>query len=121
MHEKEQRSIFVECVRCGWCCGYRRDSEFGGCEYAEGATIPEGIITDGRRIPVNEDDECIYLEKLDNGFTRCGIHDKRPEMCRRYNCLTEQKIRNLTPIIEHLQRRVADGNSHAWVTQPHRD
>jgi len=38
---------------CGYCCGYRRDTYFGGSSYEDGTTIP-----------VDEDDVCIYLEKL---------------------------------------------------------
>jgi Fe-S-cluster containining protein len=85
---------YVECIQCGYCCGYRRDSFFGGCEYP-----------DGKKIPVDTEDVCIYLEKLDNGFARCSIQEDKPEMCKLYYCLPEQKVRQLKPIIEHLKER----------------
>ncbi len=73
----------------------------------EGETIPEGVetIKKGNEyfIPVDKDDTCIYLEKLNNGFSRCKIHDKRPKTCQLYNCLTEKKITQLKPIIEYLR------------------
>ena len=111
----------VDCLWCGWCCGYRRDSEFGGCEYAEDEPIPPDVKTDGLTVLVDEEDTCIYLEKLDNGFTRCTIQDKKPIQCRLFNCLTRQKIRNLKPIIEHLEREAEIGDSYHNTTQLHRD
>ena len=77
---------------CGYCCGYRRETPFGGAEYADGSVIP-----------VDQDDVCIHLEKLDNGFTRCKIHGEKPEMCKVYYCLTECKVRQLQVIIEELK------------------
>ena len=69
--------------------------------------IPDGVQTytkDSERfIPVDEDDTCVYLKKLNNGFTRCGIHDKRPRTCRLYNCLTEKKVRYLNAIVDELR------------------
>jgi Fe-S-cluster containining protein len=71
--------------------------------------IPDGVATyekDGEHfIPVDDEDICIYLERLDNGFTRCGIHEKRPRTCRLYNCLTEKKVRYLGVIVDELQRK----------------
>ena len=99
----------VDCIMCGFCCGYRRESEFGGVSYAVGETVPEGVevVKKGEdfMIPVDEDDTCIYLKKLDNGFARCSIHDKRPEMCRKFYCLPEQKARQLLPIVEELKEK----------------
>lgn len=70
-------------------------------------TIPSGIVTiekEGKQyIPVDEWDVCIYLEKLNNGFTRCLIHNKKPRMCRLYNCLTEKKIKYIQAITEELK------------------
>ena len=69
--------------------------------------IPAGIETyekDGEYfIPVDGDDVCIYLEKLNNGFTRCRIHDKRPRTCRLYNCMTVNKVKQINVIIEELK------------------
>ena len=84
----------LECIQCGYCCGYRRNSHFGGCSYP-----------DGTRIPVDKNDVCIHLEVLDNGFAKCGIHEKRPQMCRLYYCIMEQKIRSLKTIINHLEKK----------------
>jgi Fe-S-cluster containining protein len=96
----------VDCVMCGYCCGYRRETEFGGASYAENEPIPEGIkvkkTDEGYTILVDEDDTCIYLEKLDNGFARCSIHDKRPKMCKLFYCLTQQKARQLQTIVDEL-------------------
>lgn len=99
----------VDCMMCGYCCGYRRDSHFGGCSYSKEETIPDGVIVieeeDCFRIPVDEDDTCIYLNKLDNGFAICSIHDKKPNMCKLYYCMLETKIRELDKIKEHLIKR----------------
>ena len=84
----------LECIQCGFCCGYRRDSHFGGCSYL-----------DGTMVPVDENDVCIHLEVLNNGFTRCGIHKLRPEMCSLYYCLMEQKISSLCNIIKHIEKK----------------
>ena len=69
--------------------------------------VPEGVETydrDGEHfIPVDEDDICIYLGKLNNGFTRCGIHDKRPRTCRLYSCLTKKKAVYLEAIAAELR------------------
>jgi len=99
------RYRWSDCIRCGWCCGYRRDSKFGGCEYAEDEHIPADVITEGRKIPVDEDDVCIYLEKLNNGFAVCTIQDKKPKMCKLYNCLNEQKVRQLKSVVEYLKEK----------------
>jgi len=93
----------------GYCCGYRRDSYFGGASYMPDEVIPEGVKTyekDSEHfIPVDKEDTCIYLVKLNNGFTRCSIHEKRPMTCRLYNCLTEKKVRYLHVIAEELRAR----------------
>ena len=97
----------VDCIMCGYCCGYRRETEFGGASYAFDEEVPDGIevVKDewGYTIPVDEDDTCIYLEKLDNGFARCSIHDKRPNMCRLFYCLPQQKARQLQTIVNELK------------------
>ena len=99
----------LDCIACGYCCGYRRETHFGGASYAKDEKVPEDVETveteEGYTIPVDEDDTCIYLEKLDNGFTRCKIHDKKPKMCKLYYCLPEQKARQLLPIIEELREK----------------
>ena len=99
----------LDCIQCGFCCGYRRDSEFGGAMYEIGDPVPEGIeVVEtelGFVIPVDEDDVCIYLEKLDNGFTRCTIQDKKPKMCKLFYCLTEQKVRQLQTIVDELKSK----------------
>ena len=99
----------LDCIMCGWCCGYRRDSYFGGASYQKGERVPRGIkvnkTDEGYTIPVDEEDTCIYLEKLNNGFTRCSIHNKRPEMCKNYNCLPKQKARNLQRIVDELKEK----------------
>jgi Fe-S-cluster containining protein len=96
----------VDCIMCGHCCGYRMEKDFGGVSYAEDEIIPDGIKTEkteyGFTIPVNEDDVCIYLIKLNNGFTRCGVYDKRPNMCKLFYCLTQQKGRQLQKIVDEL-------------------
>ena len=99
--------MMVDCCMTGYCCGYRRDSYFGGVSYMPDEEIPEGIETykkDGEHfILVDDEDTCIYLEKLNNGFTRCSIYDKRPRTCRLYNCLTEKKVKYIGVIIEELK------------------
>jgi len=99
----------VDCIMCGYSCGYRREYEFGGASYAHDETVPEGVeVVEndlGFTIPVDEDDKCIYLKILDNGFTRCTIHDKRPKMCRLYYCLPDQKARQLQTIVEELKEK----------------
>lgn len=96
----------LDCIMCGYCCGYRRDSQFGGCSYSKEERVPEGIIVveedDSFRIPVDENDTCIYLKKLDNGFAICTIQDKKPDMCKLYYCMIERKIKELDKIKEHL-------------------
>lgn len=98
---------FVDCVMCGYCCGYRRDSHFGGCSYSKDEKVPSNITTikdeEGFTIPVDKDDTCIYLEKLNNGFARCSIQDKKPKMCKLYSCMTLKKARYLQTIVEHLK------------------
>lgn len=96
----------LDCIRCGYCCGYRRDSHFGGCSYSEEEEIPEGIeVNENKTIPVDEDDICIYLKKLDNGFAICRIHDKRPIMCRLYYCMIETKIKELGKVKKFLEEK----------------
>ena len=96
----------LDCIMCGYCCGYRRDSFFGGCSYSKDEGVPDGIVVmeeeDGFRIPVDENDTCIYLKPLDNGFAVCTIHDKKPLMCKLYYCMIERKIRELDKIKEYL-------------------
>lgn len=107
---KKQSKQHVDCIQCGYCCGYRNNGYFGGCSYANDEEVPSDIITiekeDGRYIPVDEEDVCIYLEKLDNGFARCTIQDKKPKMCKLYYCLTEKKIKYLQTIIDELKEKV---------------
>jgi len=71
--------------------------------------VPNGVTTYKKNgecfIPVDDEDTCIYLERLDNGFTRCGIHEKRPRTCRLYDCLTEKKVRYLRAIADELEAR----------------
>ncbi len=101
--------FFLDCIQCGHCCGYRRDSHFGGCSYSENEKIPPGIktIKKGNEffIPVDENDVCVYLVKLNNGFAKCGIQDKKPNVCKLYNCLTEKKIRYLQVIVGLLKKK----------------
>ena len=70
-------------------------------------TVPDDVETyekDGEYfIPVNDDDVCIYLEVLNNGFTRCSIHEKKPRTCRLYNCLTEKKVNYINVIVNELK------------------
>jgi len=100
----------VDCIMCGYVCGYRRDTPFGGVSYAKDEIVPDDVVVketeDGYTIPVDEDDVCIYLEKLDNGFTKCKIHDKKPRMCKLYYCLTEHKIRQLKVISDELKSKI---------------
>jgi len=99
--------MFVDCCMTGYCCGYRRDSYFGGVSYMPDEAVPEGVQTywkdNEKFIPVDADDVCVYLEKLNNGFTKCSIHDKRPRTCRLYSCLTEKKVKYLSVIVEELK------------------
>ena len=101
--------LFVDCVRSCFCCGYRRDSHFGVVSYLEDETIPDDVQTikrdDEYFIPVDDDDTCIYLVKENNGFTSCGIHDKRPRTCRLYSCLTEKKVKYLEVITDELREK----------------
>lgn len=96
----------VDCIMCGYCCGYRRDSYFGGCSYSKKEDVPEDITViegeDGFRIPVDKDDTCIYLNKLDNGLAICKIQDKKPLMCKLYYCMIERKIRELDKVKKYL-------------------
>lgn len=97
----------LDCVSCGYCCGYRRKTPFGGTSYAKDEIVPNDVevieTEDGFTIPVDEDDVCIYLEKLDNGFTKCKIHDKKPKMCKLFYCLPKQKVRQLQTIVDELK------------------
>ena len=110
----------LDCMQCGYCCGYRRGDEFGGAFYGKNETVPFGVTVIfepyGARIPVDDDDVCIYLEKLDNGFARCSIQDKKPSMCKLYFCLIERKIKVLSEIKKHLEAqckiREAQTNQH---------
>lgn len=103
------KNTFVDCIMCGYCCGYRRESYFGGCSYSKNEEIPSDVTTvkkgDEYFIPVDDDDTCIYLVKKNNGFAKCGIHDKKPRMCKLYNCLTEKKVNYSQIITEHLKER----------------
>lgn len=97
----------VNCIMCGYCCGFRRAYDFGGASYSHNEIIPKGIkviqTDEGFTIPVDKDDTCIYLSKLDNGFARCSIHEKRPIMCKLYYCLPKQKARQLQTIVNELK------------------
>ena len=96
----------LECIQCGYICGYRRDTPFGGVAYDFDEEVPDGVevveTEEGYTIPVDDDDVCVYLEKLDNGFTRCSIHDKKPRVCKLYYCLPGQKARQLQVIVDEL-------------------
>jgi len=98
----------VDCIMCGYCCGYRRTIDFGGASYGRKETVPEDVLvketSEGFTIPVDADDTCVYLVKLDNGFARCGIHDKSPLMCKLFYCLPKQKARQLLPIVDELKK-----------------
>ena len=97
----------LDCIMCGYCCGYRREIHFGGCSYQKDEKVPEGIkvikTAEGFTIPVDVNDVCIYLEKLDNGFARCSIQDKKPKMCKLFYCLIQQKVRQLQTIVDELK------------------
>ena len=99
----------LDCIRCGYCCGYRREGKHGGKSYERKEDVPPGVIVVqdnwGFTIPVDDDGVCIYMEKLDNGFTRCKIHDKKPLMCNLHYCLTEKKVRYLKAIVEDLKAK----------------
>ena len=99
--------MFVDCVSCGNCCGYRRDSALGDWSFSQEEGVPEGVsVVEKDEVfmtPVDNDGTCIYLEVLNNGFTRCKIHDNKPKMCALYNCLTEKKIRYLQDVIHDLR------------------
>lgn len=102
----------LDCIQCGYGCGYRRDTPFGGVAYAKDELVPDDVevvdTKDGYAIPVDADDVCIYLEKLDNGFTKCKIHEKKPQMCKLYYCLIEQKVRQLQTIVDELKEKAAN-------------
>ena len=97
----------VDCIQCGFCCGYRRETAFGGCSYGREERVPNAVdvveTEEGYTVPTDADDVCIYLSRLDNGFARCSIHDKRPKMCRLFYCLKEQKARQLQTIVDELR------------------
>ena len=99
--------MFVDCCNTGYCCGYRKDKFFGGVSYQEDEEIPPDVKVEKRGresfVPVDAHDVCVHLERLDNGFTRCGIHDRKPRMCDLYNCLTEKKVVQIQTIVEHLK------------------
>jgi len=99
----------LDCIQCGYGCGYRRDYHFGGVAYDKDEIVPYGVevveTEDGYAIPVDQDDVCIYLEVLDNGFTKCKIHDKKPRVCKLYYCLTEKKVRQLQVIVDELKTK----------------
>lgn len=110
----EQQTFNVEkyrgqltCIQCGYGCGYRRDTPFGGVSYGLDEEVPEDVEIVERNgekfIPVDENDTCIYLVKFDNGFTKCGIHEKKPKTCRLFYCLPEQKARQLQIIVDELK------------------
>lgn len=117
--------MFVECCRTGYCCGYRRDSYFGGVSFQPDEVVPPGvevIFRDGERfIPVDEDDVCIYLKKLDNGFAECGIHDKKPLTCRLYNCMTVKKAKYVQVIVDELKEKADNGYANTYINKPHVD
>lgn len=98
----------LDCVMCGHSCGYRSDVP---CNvfYEKNESVPDGVevikTEKGYELPVDQDNVCIYLEKLDNGFTRCGIHDKKPRMCKAFYCLPQHKVRQLQVIIEELKTK----------------
>lgn len=98
---------FVDCIRCGNCCGYGRDSALGDWSYTDGEKVPEGVDVIERNgeylLPVDNDGVCVYLIKHDNGFTSCRIHDRKPRMCALYNCLTEKKVRYLQDVVVRLK------------------
>ena len=97
--------MFVDCIRCGNCCGHRRESALGDWSFEEDQIPPESAVeVDGLFVPpVDEDGTCAYMVKLNNGFTECSIHENKPKMCALYNCLTEKKAKYLTMIVKELQ------------------
>lgn len=105
----------LDCIMCGYCCGHRRDSFFGGCSYSKDENIPEDVIVVEEdacfKIPVDENDTCIYLNKLDNGFAVCTIQDKKPLMCKLYYCMIETKIRELDAVKAHLVKKCSERDS----------
>ena len=100
--------MLVDCCRTGYCCGNGRDSALGDWAYID-EPVPEGVETIERNgeylLPVDENGTCAYLLIHNNGFTSCGIHDKKPKMCALYNCLTEKKVVYLDAIIKKLKEK----------------
>ena len=116
MHNKE---FLVDCCRTGHCCGLHREHSTdkhpeGIVAYVKDEKVPKGIKTTLRGedsfIPIKDDGTCLYLKVFNNGFTECTIYDKRPKMCRLYNCLTEKKIKYLNMIIQELKDGCTDTN-----------
>ena len=77
-----------ECNQCGKCCAnvlMLSPKEIATIKsYIEKNNIP---IINHNTIFMKEDANiCPFLEKDDNGSTKCNIYPVRPSICRSYNC-----------------------------------
>ena len=77
-----------ECNQCGKCCAnvlMLSPKEIVTIKsYIEKNNIP---IINHNTIFMKEDANiCPFLEKEDNGSTKCNIYPVRPSICRSYNC-----------------------------------
>ena len=77
-----------ECNQCGKCCAnvlMLSPKEIATIKsYIEKNNIP---IINHNTIFMKEDANiCPFLEKEDNGSTKCNIYPVRPSICRSYNC-----------------------------------
>ena len=77
-----------ECNQCGKCCAnvlMLSPKEITTIKsYIEKNNIP---IINHNTIFMQEDANiCPFLEKEDNGNTKCNIYPVRPSICRSYNC-----------------------------------
>ena len=77
-----------ECNQCGKCCAnvlMLSPKEIAIIKsYIEKNNIP---IINHNTIFMKEDANiCPFLEKEDNGSTKCNIYPVRPSICRSYNC-----------------------------------
>ncbi|MFP4499012.1 MAG: YkgJ family cysteine cluster protein, partial [Vulcanimicrobiota bacterium] len=112
------RDIFHHiCGRCGGCCSRENILVRGGDIFrismhlgiSEEEFVSEYIDDAGTwnkfdgYLKKNPENQCMFLEKVPSGKTRCKIHSVRPAQCREYQPMYVNCQKDIGKLINHLR------------------